>query len=166
MGTVTNILVGAGSLAVNGTDVGFTSGGVRLRKIEDGWLRPDFNRMGYSEKVKLNEAFIISVQLAEATQDNLKTAWDLQTSDLQASGVESYRFGGHSDVSTHALIFTGKAPGANKTRTITFFRCVSVEFGEIRKRKGVETLIPATFHILADSSKSAKYSMGEISDET
>ena len=166
MGDTGNILIGAGTVSIAGVDVGFTSGGVRLRLLRDTWLRPSPSGLGYSEVVKLNESFMIVTQLSEATITNIKRAWDIQISDLQESGYSSFRFGGHSDVTVNTLTFYGKAPGSNKKREVGFYRCSAVEFGDLIMRRGQETVVPTTFQILADSTKDNRYSMGYIKDET
>lgn len=166
MGNPVNILVGAGSVEVNDSDIGFTTGGVTLRLIRNMWHRPNVDGLGYSESVKLNETFMVATQLTEATINNLIRAWDLQVSDLQEAGYTSYRFGGHSDVSVHSVTFKGQAPGVNKKREVSFYKCSAIEFGELQHSKEQETVIPIVLQVFADTSKNSNYSMGFIRDET
>jgi len=165
MGSADNILIGAGSVSIGGNDCGYTKG-VRLRPVRDTWFRPYMRGLGYSEAVKLSETFIISTFLVEATRANILAAWDLCISDVGGVGVNKFRFGGSDTVTSRELVFTGVAPGTNKTRTITFFKCVSAEFGQIAMQRGKETVVPATFECLIDTSRAAGAQLGEWQDET
>lgn len=157
--------MGAGNLAVDFSDVGFTTGGVRLRVVKDLWMRPSMSGVGAEEAVLLDQRFMVSAYLAEPTADNLKIAWGMQVSDaVYGTGIKFY-FGGKSDLTYHVVEFTGNAPNG-KDRTVHFYRACAVEFGELVYRKGREAVLPVNFEVLLDTSKNPGAQMGYLIDET
>ena len=166
MGSSVNVIVGKSNLSVDGSDVGFTQGGVRIRVVKDLWERPSLKGVGISAVVKLDERFIVSTYLAEPTLTNIINAWDLNTSDLSDGGVIKKGFGGGSDVTEHTLVFTGSAPGEGKTRKVGFYKVVSCDFGDILNSPSKPVIVPCSFEALLDENKGHGNMVGYIRDES
>lgn len=122
-----NIIVGAATLAVDGTDVGLTQGGVQIRKQKE-QFDVDADQMGgVARKVQTFERMFLTTTLLEATQRNMQLAFNEPNSNL--SGGSALNFGtGSFENLEHTLTVVGKAPGnPNKTRTYTFYRAVCTD---------------------------------------
>lgn len=161
-----NVLIGAGDLYVDGINVGYTRDGVTFA----------FERTVYDvmadqanapvKSVKTQEVLNVSTTLLEATLENLRLVWDIPGTVQVGVGEKTLFFGGGGDQMTeHEVIFVGNAPGGY-TRTITLWRCVSVESGEHSYQKEEETRVPATFRALEDPTKEPGQTLGSIVDET
>lgn len=186
MGNAQNILIGAGQLFFGEktepnsafSDVGYTRDGVIMERAGtfydvnvDQEFSPVMTHM-------TTERFVIRTNLAEATLRNLKLAWGLSdtvtTSDFSdVDGVnytgQSLQFGGPSlydDLPEWSIIFQGKAPGTDKKRLARFHRCIAAEFGQVQHSKERETVIPASFICLADSTRATNKRVGMIFDQT
>lgn len=121
-GNANNILVGAAQLLVDGTDVGFTQGGVQLRGQKD-FFDVDADQLGgVAKKVQTFERMFLTTTLLEATMANMKVAFN-QPSSNQSAG-SGLSFGQLTFENTeHTITAIGKAPNA-KVRTYTFSRAV------------------------------------------
>ena len=126
-----NIIVGAATLQIDGTDVGLTEGGVTMRKQKD-FLDVDGDQMGgVARKVQTFERMFLTTTLLEATQRNMQLMLNEPNSNL--SGGSSLNFGvGIFTQLEHTITVTGPAPNPNgtsgtKTRTYTFYRAVIID---------------------------------------
>jgi len=166
MGNPANIVKGPALLYIDGSDVGYTSGGVRLGVVKDLWSRPSMDGVGASEAVILDQKFLVSTHLAELTLTNLKRAWGMQTSDAVASDGTKFYFGGGSDITYHTLEVRGNAPGTNNARRVHLYRVFATQFGQLVEQRGKEVLAPVSFEALLDITKNPKAQLGYIYDET
>jgi len=162
MSNATNIIVGAANLSVDGNPVGYTKDGVTLEMSADIEIVKyvDDSIAGSMSAIKKDEKFFVSTNLSESTLANLKIAWGINT-EIVGNTLE---FGGDNTVPEHILVFTGNAPGNLTTRTATFYKAISVEYGRTTYRKESEVLIPIKFRILLDKSKAAGKQLGKIED--
>jgi len=164
---VGNILVGPGTLVLDGSALGWTRNGVHLSDEVEHFIVEDVDQVpGAFAAIKTNETVTVSTELVEATLENIKKGWGVDTAiDLVTSpGHALLKFGGDTAVPEHQLVFQGIAPNG-KARTVTFFRAISVDFGEIVAAKADETVIPVTFRILLDMTKAEGERLGEFDDE-
>lgn len=143
-----NILVGSASLKINGTDVGFTQGGISLRKTKE-FVDVDADQMaGVARKVCTFERMFLSTVLLEATRLNMLRVMNEPTANMSGSQLT---FGASTPVSQeYQLTVTGNAPNSG-TRTYTFWRAISVDDVDhlIGSRDAAST-VPVGFELLKD----------------
>ena len=162
MGTVANILYGSCAVAVGGVDVGYTEGGVQLRKTREIIdVEADQARGVVAKHVALERMFV-STTLLEATLTNIIEVMSEPATNTAGSGDLEY--GSPSPVCNEALLtLTGVAPNSG-TRTYTFYRAVSSEDTEIPigSRTAVQA-IPITWEMLKDAAHGEKFGYHEDS---
>ena len=75
-----NILVGSGTLTLDGDALGFTRNGVTLNVDEESFMVRDIDQLvGPVTSVKTDETFTIATELVEATLENIKRGWGIDT---------------------------------------------------------------------------------------
>ena len=158
-----NILIGAGTLVVDTNDVGYTRGGVTISKDGD-FLDVHPDQVTYSVLTqKTSESYQISTELLEITLANLKLAWGEAASVIGDSLVLG---SSDVDVQEHVVVFNGRAPkgasGNYGDRTATFYRVVSMDYGDVAHTRDGESVIPVTFTALYDETAEA---IGKIEDD-
>ena len=148
-----NLIVGDAQLLVDGTDVGYTSGGFTIGKSNDYLDIVADQAGGKLKKLRTNEMMTLSTTLLESTIANLQIAFNEPAGNLVAGG--SMLVLGDADLTTpeHTLKLIGDAPNS-KTRTFEFFRAVLVDdismpFGV---RDQVQT-VPVGFELLKDEDR-------------
>lgn len=159
-----NVLIGVGVLKVDNVSVGYTSGGVRLVATSDRMDKEVDQSYAPIGIHKIRETYQIVTSLAEATLDNLKIVWEQTEAVTEVSPDRTLSWGMNPDVIEHTLEFQGKSP-EGYARTYTVYKAVIWEVGEIAHQKDALTLIPVTFRILPDTSKSAGKEYGKIVDK-
>lgn len=161
-----NVLVGAGDLYVDGTHVGYTRDGVTFAFEREVYEVEADQAMNPIKTFRIKERLTIVTNLLEATLENLKIVWDVIGTVETSEGQKALHFGGGgSSLTEHEIIFIGVAPGGF-VRTITAYRCVSIESGEHAYVKNEETRIPVTFLAMEDSDKDEGERLGSIVDTT
>ena len=163
--TVTNVIVGAGELEVDGVNVGYTQDGVTIayeRTIYE--VEADQTPCEIKRK-RTKEVVTISTTLLEATLENLKMIWGVGGTVTSGDGTSELKFGCESpcDEPEHALWFSGPGPNC-KTRFIEIYKAFSMETGEHSYTKDSVTRIPVVFKAIMDSTKSAGQKYGRILD--
>jgi hypothetical protein len=151
-----NILVGAGTLKVDDVEVGFTEGGVTLSMEKDFYDVEADQETGILDKKETRQVCTIVTNLLEATLENIKIVWGIETPIETPSGKKILSFGGLSGLCSsppeHTLEFNGCAPN-KKARKFYVYRAISIEAGEHAYLKGEKTMIPVTFQCLMDTDK-------------
>lgn len=164
--TVSNIIIGAGELEVDGTNVGFTRDGVTFayeRTILE--IKAD-QKIGILKTKRTDEILTISTMLLEATLDMLKIAWGVSGTISTGGGTSELKFGGQSDCGgepEHALWFSGPGPDC-KTRYVEIYKAFSLESGEHTYSKEGEVVIPVVFRAIQDTTKDPGEEYGRILD--
>jgi len=161
MFSATNVLSGYANISVDSTPVGYTQNGVTLEMNADIEVVESVSSEATAVKaIKRNEKFFVVTNLAEATLENLKIAWGIDT----AIAANTLHFGGDSTVPEHTLVVTGEASGSKTTRTVTFYKAISIEYSGTTYKKDDIVYIPVRFRILLDKSKDAGKQLGSIVD--
>lgn len=161
-----NVLVGVGVLKLDGVSVGYTSGGVTLTaKAErvDKEVDQSYAPIGI---MKVRESFGVQTNLAEATLENLKLVWEQTASVVETVGPpdkKTLAWGMNQNVVEHTLEFRGKSPEGLE-RIFKLLKVVVMEVGDMAHQKDKITLVPVTFRVLPDVTKSAGEEYGEIVD--
>ena len=159
MYTRTDVFLSGADVYVDGQNVGWTRGGVRLRTNKSMWFRPSMSGLGDEGVVKQSEEFYISTVLVESTFENLKKAWGIAEGITNVSATslrKRLNFGGSTTVPVHSLKFIARS----RTQSIGFYRVVAVDFGEIVYSRNTDAVIPVTFRALLDTTKSVGQQIG------
>ena len=148
-----NIIHGAAQLLVDGVNVGYTSGGVTLRRSREFLDIEADQAAGVIAKKVTMEKMFVSTTLLEATLANMLLALNAGT-----AGSGDGDFGEAApEANEHELTIIGKGP-VGKTRTFTFYRAIISEDVEtsLGSRENVNEL-PITFELLKDPSHATKF---------
>jgi hypothetical protein len=161
-----NILVGARDLQVDGANVGALDGGVTVTYEPTHIEHAVDQRLGVQRVDKVAERMTISANLKEATLENLRIAWGQPSSALSSAGsLSTLHVGGSDAVTERTLVLTGKAPGTDRTRTITCHKAVAIETSAHSYTKDGATIYPATFVLVEDPSRGAGFKYMTIEDD-
>jgi hypothetical protein len=161
-----NILVGARDLQVDGENVGALDGGATVRYEPTHIEHTVDQRMGIQRVDKIAERMTVTANLKEATLENLRIAWGQPAAALVTEGTKTtLNIGGDDAVTEHALILTGKAPGTNRTRTITCHKAVAIETSAHSYSKDGATVYPVTFVLVEDATKDEGFKYMTIEDD-
>jgi len=161
-----NILVGARDLQVDGANVGALDGGVTVSYEPTHIEHTADQRMGIQRVDKIAERMTISASLKEATLENLRIAWGQPTSAIGQDGAKTtLHVGGNGAVTEHVLVMTGKAPGTNRTRTITCHKAVAIEASAHSYTKDGATVYPVRFVLVEDGTKDEGFKYISIEDD-
>lgn len=150
-----NIIVGSASLKVNGVDVGFTQGGITLRKSNE-YVDVDADQLaGVARKVPTFERMFVTTTLLEATRDNMQNV--MNEPDSNKSGSH-FSFGSGDPVTREfELTVTGDGPDGG-TRTYTFYRAISVDDIEhLIGSREAPSVIPVGFELLKDPDNGNRF---------
>lgn len=161
--TAANVLIGVGKLSIDGSSLGFTSGGVQLVNNTDKMDREVDQSYAPIGIHKIRENFEVRTMLAEATLDNLKLIWEQTEAVIVAGSTRTLSWGQNPDVQLHTLEFLGKSP-EGFDRTFFCHKAVVWEVGEMVHQKDALTIIPVTFRVLPDIPKGAGKEYGTIID--
>lgn len=144
-----NIIIGAASVSVNGSDVGYTMGGTTVRyepEVRD--IMAD-QALGVVRKSRTSERMYVTTTILEITLAQLRLAFMIPTAQLAGS---TYLTLGYSDacwVEESSLILTGKSPGCG-TRTFTFSKVTTLNSKEYNMTREEETAFEVEFECLKD----------------
>jgi hypothetical protein len=158
MGTTAGLLSGAGTMNFGAT-LAYTRGGVSINCDESiNWVDVD-QEIGAVDGILVDEVYTMKTNIAEALLINIEVAWDVGDLTLQ-----TIKFGGGTltELATVTAIGTGEA--SYPTRTVTFFKAISIDRAELSFVKDDITLVPVTLRALVDTSKSAGEQIGTLVD--
>lgn len=158
-----NVLIGVGMLSIDGTSVGYTSGGVSLGVSADRMDKEVDQSYAPVGIHKIRESYQVKTNLAEATLANLKIVWEQTESITEGGSSRTLSWGMNPAVVEHTLEFKGKSP-EGYDRTFTVYKAVVWEVGELEHTKDKVTVIPVTFRVLPDTTKAAGKEYGYIVD--
>lgn len=163
--TSSNVLIGVGKVSIDDTSLGYTSGGVTLVKTVDRMDKEVDQSYAPIGVHKVRESFELQTNLAEATLENLKLIWEQTEDVVVASGTRTLSWGMNPDVEEHTLEFRGKSP-EGYDRVYSVLKAVVWDVGDMVHQKDALTIIPVTFRVLPDTTKTAGLEYGEIVDYT
>jgi len=161
--SVEQILVGAGTLKVDGVSLGYTEDGVTITNDRDYYDVEADQSINVLRKNKIKQVVTVATNILESTLAHLKIVWDEENSVEETEGYQRLSFGGGTTVAEHSLEFNGTRPDG-KNRKFVAYKAVSVEGGEHSYKKGEKTLIPVMFHLIEDTTKEAGKRLGYYED--
>ena len=143
--TDSNVIVGKAVISVDSIDVGHTLDAVNVRLERDYLDVESQQRKGIVKKVKILEKMFVATTLGEATLSALKAAWDQAAMATHAETGSAYL--GSVDTNEHTITIVGSGPN-NGTRTLTIYRAVSVDAGEMTLAREEVSGVPVEFECL------------------
>ena len=145
-----NIVVGAATLSVAGTDIGYTKGGVSIRQ-EQTFLDVEADQaVGVVRKARTLERLYVKTMMLEVTLSNLRRAFMYPAANLVGSTL-TLGYNNACWVDEVALVIVGPSPDCG-TRTVTLTRCVKFSTIEYSMKRDEETAIEVEFEALKDAS--------------
>lgn len=169
--TINNILVGEGTISVDGDDLGATQEGAAV-VWEPDMVDIEVDQFGDAAKVVQNRVKVsVRTTLAEGTLENLKLAWGKPDADL-TTGVNTKTLSlGLWSVypEEHSLVLVGNAPGTTASvtfnRTYTNHRAIQYSSSEHSLSRAENTAFPIDFRVLPDPTHTGE-EYGSVVDET
>lgn len=169
--TFLNIVVGEGTLSVDGSDVGATQDGAEIAWEPD-MVDIEIDQFGDAARVVQSKQKVsLKTKLAEATLENLSLVWGYDDADITTSpGVSKTMpialHGVYPE--EHTLTLVGNAPGSTATttlnRTYTCRRAVSYTSSSHMLKRAENVAFPVDFRILPDPTITGS-EYGTIVDE-
>ena len=151
-GNVNNILHGPCTVYVDGVDVGYTQGGVSVRKNMDLFDVEADQAVGVVTKKVQMEKMTLSTTMLESTLANMKLAMSEPASNTATAGTTLILGCSSPTVLDHTVTLIGVGP-SSQTRRYTFYRAMVAEQVEhpFGARSAVSVL-PLALELLKDSS--------------
>lgn len=160
-----NIIHGSATIAVGGVDMGWTQGGVTVRKANT-YLDVEADQVaGVIVKKRTSERMFCGTTLIESTLANILVAMSEATSQTAGSGDMVFGSSAPTTIE-YTLVLVGKASHASNTeRTYTFYRAVLADDVEhmVGARDAIGTF-PVSFELLKDPDNG--YNFGYFTDAT
>lgn len=147
-----NIVVGAATVSIGGTDVGYTQGGVQISHSPTFVEVEADQKVGIAKIARSIERMYLRFTMLEVTLANLRTALMYPSSNLVSGGSKLYL--GYNDacwVDEKAIVIVGKAPDCG-TRTWTFSRCILKGEREISMTRDNPAMLAVEFEVLKDDT--------------
>jgi len=158
-----NILVGVGTVAVDGIDIGATEGGVTMEKAVEVYEKEVDQLLDATDLVPTKFSVTVETQLAEATLANLKLAWNEKAAITEDANKRSLPIGLRQDLPEHVLVFKGKSP-EGKDRTYTVYRAIQAESSGHGLKKNEKVVFPVKFRCLPDIARPLEEQYGLVED--
>ena len=150
MGNSNNILIGAASVSIGGSDVGFTRGGTAVR------YEPEFidvmadQAVGVVRKARSLERMYVTTTLLEVTLEQIRLAFMQPSGNLVGSTL-TLGYNNACWVEEVQIILVGVGPNCG-TRTFTFAKYVAMGTREYQMSREEETAFEVEFEVLKDSN--------------
>lgn len=150
MPNANNIIQGAATVSIGGTDIGYTDGGVTWRH-ESTFVDVEADQaVGVVRKGRQLEKMFVTTTMLEITLANLRIATMQPAGNLSGSTLT---IGYNNSCWTDELQIILVGPGPNcGTRTATFVRCVAMGTREYNSQRTEATMIEVEFEVLKQSS--------------
>ncbi len=158
-----NILVSAVDMEVDDVNVGFLDGAVALAYTPTHIEHSVEQRMGIQRVDRIAERLTVTANLLEPTLEAIRIAYGQPASSLSAT-LSTLGVGSSTVVTEHKLVLKGKAPGTNKSRTITCHKAVAIEASAHSYAREGRVVIPVTFVLVEDNTKEAGFKFLTITD--
>jgi hypothetical protein len=149
-GNADNIIIGAAEVQIDGSDVGYTKGGVTVR------YEPEFidvmadQAVGVVRKARSLERMFVVTTLLEVTLEQIRRAFMLPSANLVGQTLTlGYNNACWVDELAITLIGSGTSCG---TRTFSLTKCVTFGTREYNMQREEETAFEVEFECLKDSN--------------
>ena len=146
-----NIVIGAATITIGGTDVGHTIDGVTIRHAPEFVDVESDQSAGIVRKGRQIERMYVSTTLLEVTLENLRKAMMFPTANLQGGTLLTLGYNDSCWTDEHQIVITGPGPSCG-TRTFTLTKCVSMAESEYQMQRTQEVRFAVEFECLKDSN--------------
>ena len=155
MGDKNKIIIGSALFKICGIDVGYTEGGVVLRRELQYEQVENDHAPGVKRSHVVQDRYFVVTTLLESTLQNMQRVLQEPIENLSGSTLT---FGGDDPIiSEYSLTIIGKGI-SNKTRTYVFYRAApsdaNIEY-PIGRRSGA-SILPLTFELFRDITNQYK----------
>jgi hypothetical protein len=145
-----NILIGAATVSLNGTDVGYTRGGTTVR-YESTAVDVDADQTnGIVRKGRAMERQYVVVRLLEVSLEQMRVAMMFPSANLSGSTL-TLGYNGSCWTDEVAIVLVGPGPDCG-TRTFSFTKGVSLGTREYNMQRDNPVEYEVELEILKDSS--------------
>lgn len=145
-----NIVIGAATITIAGSDIGYTSGPSVIRfDMESRDIMAE-QAIGVVRKAKISERAYITIPMMELTLSNLRRALMLPTANL-AGSVLTLGYNDSCWTDEVAITAVSFSPSCG-TRTWSFPTCVTINSKEYTMSRAEESVLELEYEILKDSS--------------
>lgn len=156
--SVDEIIVGPATMSIDGTSVGYTEGGVTVRRSTEMLDIPADQLLSIAKKIKVLKRMFVSTTMLQATLGNLRDAMAEPVANLVSSGSQLDFGGTDSATREHVLSFTGPGEASATARTWSFFRgVVTEELEHLIGSRVAPSVVPITFECLQDPDNNNKF---------
>ena len=166
MGVCRNILHGISTVFLDGSDVGYTEGGVEVEKTMDTFEKLVDQELDACDIAVTQYSVLVRTSFAEDTLENIKRAWNEPSSITTTTGPPKFRtlkFGYQQEIPEHELKFIGYSPdGLN--REYVFYRAKQMSSSAKTLQKTDKAVIPVEFRCLPDFDKIPAEGYGYVKD--
>jgi hypothetical protein len=145
-----NIIIGAASITVDGTDLGFTKGGTSVRYEQEQIDIIADQAVGVVRKARSLERMYVKTTMLEMTLSNLRKAFMLPAASLVGNTL-TLGYNNSCWVDEVVIVLVGSSPSCG-TRTFTFSKCVTFGEREYMMTRDAETAFEVEFECLKDSN--------------
>lgn len=146
-GDATKIIVGAATVSVGGTDVGYTKGGVTVR------YEPEFieviadQAVGVVKKARSLERMYVTTTLLQVSLDEVRKSFMLPSAQLTSGSTLTLGYNNACWVEEVAIVIVGKGPNCG-TRTFNFTKCITFGTREYAMTREEEVAFEVEFEVL------------------
>lgn len=158
------ILMGAGTVSVDGVELGAYMNGLKLTLAETHQFIQSEVAPGEFDGEVMSREVTFETELEESTLENMAVAWNINTSSV-ASGTSSKVLDLTPDNAPafKSVVFQGpSATNKSLVRTVTISKCTKIGSSASTYKRGEKTTIPVQIKALIDAAGS----YGTISDAT
>ena len=155
------VLVGIGTFSVDGADVGSTRNGVNCTMQLDMYEKEVDQFLATLDLVPTKVGMTVDTEIAEATQENVRTAWNVKNAPAGASPAKTLKLGVNTVSAEHTLSFLGRAPTGG-LRTFAIFRAGVMGSSQMGIKKNDQVGLPSSFVCLPDLAKAEGDEFGTI----
>jgi hypothetical protein len=146
----TKIIIGAATVSVGGSDIGYTKGGVTVR------YEPEFidviadQAVGVVKKARSLERMYVTTTMLQVSLDQVRQSFMLPAAHLAGSTL-TLGYNNVCWVDEVAIVLAGKGPACG-SRTFTFGKCITFGSREYSMQREEEVAFEVEFEILKDAS--------------
>ncbi len=165
-----NILVGAATVSIGDyvtaggagtlTDVGHTNGPVTLAPTFSDFEVKSERAFGTLKRIPLDATYKLKIPLMEATLEHMRIVNRQAAAQLTGTPPNEILALSDPQEQYQQISIVGPGLGTTSLRTITLWRCIVAELGEIQFAKGEKVVFDVTFDVLYDDSVAAPLTKG------
>jgi len=145
-----NILIGAPTIEINGSDIGYTRGGAKIAYTRDMVSVDADQAVGIVRKARSMEKCMISFNLLEVSLEQMRIALMQPAGNLVGS-VLTIGYNNSCWVEENEIILTGPGPDCGD-RVFTFPKCISEGNVDYEMKRDAAVEMKMEFEALKDTS--------------